>query len=69
MSQLKVTTGRRAGERIEIISGISDTQTIVANGAGFLKDGDLVGIVDAASPKIQALAGISSQKAVSTPAK
>jgi RND family efflux transporter MFP subunit len=42
VSQVKVTTGRRLGERIEIVSGLGPDATIVAGGAGFLNDGDLV---------------------------
>ena len=42
VAQLKVTTGRRVGDRIEIIGGLKADETIVAGGAGFLNDGDLV---------------------------
>jgi HlyD family secretion protein len=42
VAQLKVTTGRRVGDRIEIIDGLKADVTIVASGAGFLNDGDLV---------------------------
>ena len=42
VAQLKVTTGRRVGDRIEIIGGLQADETIVAGGAGFLNDGDLV---------------------------
>ena len=42
VSQLKVQTGRLAGERVEVISGLLPDARIVVNGAGFLNDGDLV---------------------------
>ena len=51
--QTKVTVGRRAADRIEIVSGIDATQKIVSNGVGFLVDGDTVRVVeqpDAAAP-------------------
>ncbi len=42
VSQLKVQTGRLAGERVEVVSGLPPDARIVVNGAGFLNDGDLV---------------------------
>ena len=47
VTQLKVSTGRRAGERIEIIGGIKPEDTFVVAGAGFLNDGDRVRIENA----------------------
>ncbi|GHT80473.1 hemolysin secretion protein D [Betaproteobacteria bacterium] len=44
--QLKVTTGRRVGDRIELVEGVADEAQIVAAGAGFLNDGDRVRVVD-----------------------
>jgi multidrug efflux pump subunit AcrA (membrane-fusion protein) len=41
----KVETGRRQGERVEIVSGLPATAQVVDNGAGFLADGDLVQVV------------------------
>jgi RND family efflux transporter MFP subunit len=52
VSQTKVGTGRRAGERIEIASGLDPGARVVASGGGFLADGDTVRVVDAA-PAIQ----------------
>lgn len=51
VSQLKVQTGRVVGDRVEIVSGLQGTETIVANGAGFLNDGDRVRVVPAVAPK------------------
>jgi RND family efflux transporter MFP subunit len=45
--QLKVATGRRIGERVEITDGLAADARIVAAGAGFLNDGDRVRVVDA----------------------
>ncbi|MCA1854444.1 efflux RND transporter periplasmic adaptor subunit [Massilia oculi] len=42
VSQLKVTTGRRLGDRVEITAGLAAGTPIVVSGAGFLNDGDLV---------------------------
>ena len=42
VSQLKVQTGRRLADRIEVLGGIKADALVVAGGAGFLNDGDLV---------------------------
>jgi HlyD family secretion protein len=47
--QTKVDTGRRLGERIEILAGLDAEAKVVAAGAGFLSDGDSVRVV-ATSP-------------------
>jgi RND family efflux transporter MFP subunit len=47
VSQVKLTTGRRVGERVEVLEGISADAVLVASGAGFLNDGDLVKVVPA----------------------
>lgn len=43
--QLKVTLGRRVGDRIEITSGLEAKTRVVVSGAGFLVDGDVVRVV------------------------
>jgi RND family efflux transporter MFP subunit len=48
VSQLKVTTGRRLGDRIEVAGGLAADTPVVTSGAGFLNDGDLVRNVAAA---------------------
>ncbi|MDQ0569757.1 RND family efflux transporter MFP subunit [Variovorax paradoxus] len=45
VAQLKVQTGRRVGERVEITSALPEGAQIVVQGAGFLNDGDLVRVV------------------------
>jgi RND family efflux transporter MFP subunit len=44
VSQVKVTTGRRLGERVEVVAGLPPDALVVVSGAGFLNDGDLVRI-------------------------
>lgn len=50
VAQVKVGVGRRVGERIEITSGLEPGAKVVASGGGFLADGDLVRVADAAAP-------------------
>jgi RND family efflux transporter MFP subunit len=47
VTQTKVSVGRRVGDRIEITGGLDPDARVVAAGAGFLADGDLVRVVDA----------------------
>ncbi|WP_291009406.1 efflux RND transporter periplasmic adaptor subunit [Hydrogenophaga sp.] len=44
-SALKVQTGRRVGERVEILSGLKGDERVAVQGAGFLNEGDLVKVV------------------------
>lgn len=44
--QTKVTTGRRAGDRVEIIAGIEAADQVVESGVAFLGNGDLVSVFD-----------------------
>jgi RND family efflux transporter MFP subunit len=44
--QTKVTVGRRAGDRIEITSGLDPAERVVQSGGSFLGDGDLVRLVE-----------------------
>jgi multidrug efflux pump subunit AcrA (membrane-fusion protein) len=48
VTQRKVQVGRRTADRIEITGGIDAGTTLVANGAGFLNEGDLVAVKPAA---------------------
>lgn len=47
VEQVKVSTGRRQGDRIEITGGINPGAVIVALGAGFLSGGDIVRVENA----------------------
>ncbi|MDI1362179.1 efflux RND transporter periplasmic adaptor subunit [Methylotenera sp.] len=49
--QVKVKTGRRVGNLVEIISGIEPNQQLVATGGAFLSDNDLVKIAPQANTK------------------
>ena len=46
VAQAKVNLGRRVGDRVEIVSGLPAAAYVVAAGAGFLADGDVVKVVD-----------------------
>lgn len=50
VSQLKVQSGRRLGDRIEVLGGLTPDSLVVVSGAGFLNEGDLVRNVPAAAP-------------------
>jgi hypothetical protein len=41
-----VTLGRRRNDEIEIVSGLTGTESLVEAGAGFLGDGDIVRVAD-----------------------
>ena len=51
VAQVKVGTGRRVGDRIEITSGLPADARVVAAGGGFLADGDTVRVVEPAALK------------------
>ena len=44
--QTKVATGRRAGDRVEVIAGIEAADQVVESGVAFLGNGDLVSVFD-----------------------
>lgn len=56
VEQIKVSTGRSAGGRIEIVSGLQPDARVVATGAGFLNDGDLVRVETAQAASAPAAA-------------
>jgi RND family efflux transporter MFP subunit len=53
VSQLKVQTGRVLGDQVEVLSGLKPEDRLVASGASFLSDGDVVRVV-AAAPALPA---------------
>ena len=59
VAQRKVQAGRRLGDRIEV-TGVAADAVLVASGAGFLNDGDLVRVVPASAPA----AGLDAKPAV-----
>ncbi|HEY0858556.1 MAG TPA: efflux RND transporter periplasmic adaptor subunit [Albitalea sp.] len=51
VAETKVAVGRRAGDRIEVVSGLDASARVVASGGAFLADGDVVRVVEAAPSK------------------
>ena len=53
VSMVKIQAGRIAADRLEVVSGLPAEAVIVANGAGFMNDGDLVRVVapESTAPK------------------
>jgi RND family efflux transporter MFP subunit len=45
ISQVKLQLGRRLGNRVEILDGLKAGEPVVASGASFLADGDIVKVV------------------------
>lgn len=45
VTQVKVLTGRRMGDRVEILNGLPESAQVVVSGGGFLADGDRVQVV------------------------
>lgn len=56
VSQVKLQIGRRVGDRVEVLDGISADAVLVASGAGFLNDGDMVKVAPAGAAPAQATA-------------
>ena len=50
VTQIKIQPGRRFADSIEVLAGIDANTVVVANGAGFLNDGDLVNVVPSTAP-------------------
>jgi multidrug efflux pump subunit AcrA (membrane-fusion protein) len=42
VQQVKIKTGRRIADRIEVLEGLKPDALVAVSGAGFLNDGDLV---------------------------
>jgi RND family efflux transporter MFP subunit len=49
VQQVKVQIGRIAGDRVQVMSGVTPDMRIVASGGGFLNDGDLVRVSNGAA--------------------
>ena len=63
VAKIKVQTGRLSGDQIEITSALSADLRLVASGAGFLNDGDLVRVVRDGQPVAAADAARSAAAA------
>lgn len=50
VNQRKVQTGRLVGKQVEIVEGVKAEDRLVASGAGFLSEGDLVKVVENSKP-------------------
>jgi len=48
VAQVRIETGRRDGERVEVVSGLAEGAPVVRSGVAFLSDGDRVRISPAA---------------------
>jgi RND family efflux transporter MFP subunit len=46
--RIKVATGRRLADRVEILHGLEENAKVIVTGAGFLNDGDQVRVTEAA---------------------
>jgi HlyD family secretion protein len=69
VAQRKVTVGRRTVDRTEVLNGVTAETSIVASGAGFLNDGDLVAIGTApAAPAAPASSAAPAASTSKTPA-
>jgi RND family efflux transporter MFP subunit len=62
VSQVKIETGRIAGDRIEVKSGLTPDMRLVASGGSFLNDGDLVRVVGVPGAAAAASAPASARK-------
>ena len=62
VSRIKVQTARQAGDRTEITSALDVGTRLVASGAGFLNDGDLVRVVEGADAAPAPQSAASSAK-------
>ena len=61
VTQAKVQTGRRFGERVEVLGGLKAGEEVVASGAAFLAEGDVVRVAAAAAPAAPAPAAPAKQ--------
>jgi RND family efflux transporter MFP subunit len=72
VAQRKVSVGRRTVDRTEVLDGLTADVPIVASGAGFLNEGDLVAIgtaATAATAKTPVSTAVSGQNAPKTAVK
>ena len=68
VAQVKIGTGRRVGERIEITGGLPADARVVAAGGGFLADGDTVRVIESAAVKPVASSALAAPSALGAPA-
>ena len=63
VAQVKLQTGRRAGDAVEVLQGAKTGELFVASGAAFLADGDAVKVVAGAVSANVPVGAVSSQPA------
>jgi HlyD family secretion protein len=63
VTRVKVQTGRQQGEQLEVTSTLAADARLVATGAGFLNDGDLVRVVESSKPNMPQTQGVPAQAA------
>ena len=63
VQRLKVQPGRRAGDRVEVLSGLDAGAPVVVRGAGFLNDGDLVRVASGTEKSEEKPAAAPANKA------
>jgi RND family efflux transporter MFP subunit len=68
VSQIKVELGRRVGDRVELLDGIGADAVVIATGAGFLNEGDLVKVAPAPAPAATAATAAPPALAPAAPA-
>lgn len=64
VGQLKIETGRRVGDRVEVLTKMPADARVVVQGAGFLNDGDLVRVVASSEEKAAAAPASTAQTAI-----
>jgi RND family efflux transporter MFP subunit len=69
VSQVKLQVGRRVGDQVEVLSGISPEHNFVASGAAFLADGDTVRLVAAPAASAAPKAAVAGEKPAQTATK
>ena len=61
VSQVKLQTGRRVGDAVEILQGAKAGENYVSSGAAFLADGDTVKVVAAPASSPAAVPEVASK--------
>ncbi|MEP7247109.1 MAG: efflux RND transporter periplasmic adaptor subunit, partial [Gammaproteobacteria bacterium] len=56
----RIQTGTLRGDRIEVLGGLQTTDSVVERGAGFLKDGDRIRIIEREAARVPARSGAPS---------
>lgn len=68
VAKKKIAVGRRVGDRIEILAGLSPSDDVIASGLSFLSDGDRVEVVAGADGPGAGMAAVAAGRAFAIPA-